>query len=161
MCCRQLQDQVYALATFSSVFSLLVGIIFVVYGVNVEMTIVGTVLNVSITGALFYGVKRNDTTHIFIWIVFSVIEVIFSIIIMCYLALQSDNMLKKYNHLLIHQSYESNVENLERVWNQRISYLAFSTVFGFLTVSLLTTLLTVKKFYDELSRRGNYQSYGR
>ena len=54
----------------------------------------GTLLNVSITGVLFYGVKWKDTTHIFIWQVFSVIESIFSIILMCYYAIQSDNILK-------------------------------------------------------------------
>ena len=161
MCCKRLKEQVYALATFSSVLSLLIGIIFVVYGINVEMTIIGTLLNLSITGVLFYGVKRKDTTHIFIWLVFSVIESIFSIFIMCYLAIQSDNMLKKYNHLLMNQSYESNNETLEKVWTQRISYLAFSIVFGFLTVSVITTLFTVKKFYDKLLRRGNHRSYGR
>ena len=161
MICNQLQEKVYAIASFISLFSLFIGIYLVVYGINVEMTIVAMILNISITGVLFNGVKRKDTTHIFIWLVFSVIEAIFSTILTCYFAIESDSMFKKYNILHKNHTYLSSDKTLEELSTIMYIYLAFSAAFGLLTVGLLSALFIVKKFYDDLLRRGNYRSYGR
>ena len=158
---NHLPEQVYALATFSSVFILFIGIALISYGMNVEITIILMSLHTSITGVLFYGVRKKDTTHIFVWLVFSVIEAIFSIFVVCYFAIESESFLRKYNHLKMTNSlYTPNNKTLKELGAQQYSCLAFSIAFGLFTVILLSSLVTVKKFYDELLRRGNHRSYG-
>ena len=90
---NHLPEQVYALATFSSVFVFFIGTALITYGISVEITIIFMSLHASIAGVLFYGVRRKDTTHIFVWLVISVIEAIFSIFVVCYFAIESENFL--------------------------------------------------------------------
>ena len=158
---NHLPEQVYALATFSSVFVFFIGIALITYGISVDITIIFMSLHTSIAGVLFYGVRRKDTTHIFVWLVISVIEAIFSIFVVCYFAIESENFLRKYNHLKMTNSLHTpNNRILKELGAQQYSCLAFSIAFGLFTVILLSTSVTVKKFYDELLRRGNHRSYG-
>ena len=158
---NHLPEQVYSLATFSSVFALFIGIALITYGINVEITIMLMCLHTSITGVLFYGVRRKDTTHLLVWLVCSLIEAIFCIAVMCYFAIESEDLLRRYNHFkMMDNLHTPNNKILKELGAQQYSYLAFSIAFGLFTVILLSSSVTVKKFYDEILRRGNHRPYG-
>ena len=159
---NHLPELVYALATFSSVFALFIGIALATYGMNVALTIILMSLHTSINGVLFYGVRRRDTTHIFVWLVFSFIEAIFCIVFVFYFVIESENFLRKYNHLKMIDSFHTpKYKVLKELGTRQYSCLAFSIAFGLFMVILLSTSVTVKKFYDELLRRGNHRSFRR
>ena len=156
---KSLQEKVRVISIFIACLTLLVGISSIVHGGDLEMSIVGIVVNISITGVLFYGAKTKDTTHLVVWLVFSVLEIIALIIGMCYFAIESAQFNIKYNYQKDSGSF--NNETMENTWNHRILYTVYSVIFGLLSIFLLSISVIVKKFYDEVQRGEAYQPHGR
>ena len=159
MCTKStsLQEQVRVISIFVACLTLLVGISSIVHGGDLEISVVGIVINISITGVLFYGAKTKDTTHLVVWLVFSVLEIIVLIIGMCYFAYEAEQLHITYNY----QKHRGtlNTEEMENIWNSRIIYTVYSVIFSLLSIFLFSISIIVKKFYDELHRRSEYQPH--
>jgi NADH:ubiquinone oxidoreductase subunit 5 (subunit L)/multisubunit Na+/H+ antiporter MnhA subunit len=134
-----------------------VGISSIVHDGDLLMTIVWIVINISISGVLFNGAKTKDTTHCLVWLVFSVLEIVVLIIGMCYFAYQAEQYHIIYNYQK--QRGSLNIEQMENIWNSRIVYTVYSVIFSVLSIFLFTISIIVKKFYDELHRRSEYQPH--
>ena len=94
---ESLQDSVRIIAIFVACLTLVVGISSIVHGGDLETSIIGIVVNISITGVLFYGAKKKDTTHLVVWLIFSLLEIIVFCIGMCYFAYEADQLRISYN----------------------------------------------------------------
>ena len=159
MCTKNtsLQEQVRVISIFVICITLLVGISSIVHGGDLEISVVGIVINISITGVLFYGAKTKDTTHLVVWLVFSVLEIIVLLLGMCYFAYEAE----KFHVIYKYEQHRGslNTEKMENIWNSRIVYTVYSVIFGLLSIFLFSISIIVKKFYDELQRRSEYQPH--
>ena len=151
---RSLQEPVRVLAIFIACLTLVVGISSIIHGGDLEMSLIGLLVNLSIAGVLFYGAKKKDTTHLVVWLVFSLIQMIGLIIGACYFAYESEQVWANYN--VVYRK-----ESMEIIWKLRVTYVVYSLVFGVLTIVLFSISIIVKKFYDELQRRETDHPYGK
>lgn len=78
-----LQEKVKVIAMFLVCLTLITGVSSIVHGGELEASLVGIAINISITGILFYGAKAKDTVHIFVWLVFALLQIVGLIIGMC------------------------------------------------------------------------------
>ena len=159
MCTKStsLQEQVRVISIFVICITLLVGISSIVHGGDLEISVVGIVINISITGILFYGAKTKDTTHLVVWLAFSVLEIIVLLLGMCYFAYEAENFHVIYNYEQHRGSLNS--ERMKNIWNSRIVYTVYSVILGLLSIFLFSISIIVKKFYDEVQRRSEYQPH--
>ena len=156
---KSLQQPVRAIAVAVAGITLLVGISSIVHGGDLEWSIGGLVVNLSITGVLFYGAKRKDTTHLVLWLVFSLIQIIGLFIGMCYFAYEAKQLLAMYKSA--YRKETVNKDMVEGIWKLRMTYIVYSLIMGVLIMILFSISIVVKKFYDELQRSETYQPYGK
>ena len=154
---KSLQDPVRIIAIFVVCLTLLVGVSSIVHGGDLEISIVGIVVNLSIYCVLFYGAKKKDTTHLVVWLAVSLAELVSLIIGICYFAYESEKLRLQQNSekLPIDPSQD------ELVFKLRVMYIVYSAVSGVLTIFLFSIMIVVKKFYNELLRSDDCQEHGR
>ena len=154
---KSLQDPVRIIAIFVVCLTLLVGVSSIVHGGDLEISIVGIVVNLSIYCILFYGAKKKDTTHLVVWLAVSLVELVSLIIGICYFAYESEKLRLQQNSekLPIDPSQD------ELVFKLRVMYIVYSAVSGVLTIFLFSIMIVVKKFYNELLRSDDCQEHGR
>ena len=153
----ELQQQVYVVVVVLAFLTIIIGAFSVVYGENLEISIVGTIINFSITGILVYGVKRQDTTHVMVWLVSSIVEMVLLVIGMSYYAIKADHIQNIYKYISENDSFQRK-ELLENISGRKLSCIVLSIIFGASTVILFCAILIVKMLYHQLQRREGYQS---
>ena len=154
---KSLQDPVRIIAIFVVCLTLVVGISSIVHGGDLEISIVGIVVNLSIYCVLFYGAKKKDTTHLVIWLAVSLAELVSLIIGICYFAYESEKL-----RLQQHSEQQPiDRSQAELLFNRRVDYIVYSTVSGVLTIFLFSIMIIVKRFHNELLRSENCQENGR
>ena len=151
-----LKQQAYVIVVVLVFLTITLGSLLMSYGGNTILSSVGIIINLSVTGILLYGVKTEDTTHVLVWLVFSLVEMIALVIGMSYYATKAANMQNIYNHL----SKDSSVPRkdlIKTIWEKHISFVVFSIIFGVSTISLLSTIFIVRMFYRRIQRRQGRQ----
>ena len=154
---KSLQDPVRIIAIFVGCLTLVVGISSIVHGGDLEISILGIVVNLSIYSVLFYGAKKKDTTHLVVWLAVSLAELVFLIIGICYFAYESEKLRLQQNS----EEQQIDPEQAELVFKLRVEYIVYSAVSGVLTIFLCSIMIVVKKFHNELLRSDNCQEHGR
>ena len=150
------KQQVYAIVVLLICLTIIVGVLSAVFGENMEMSISGTIINLSITGILYYGVKTQDTTHVLVWLVFSLFEMVTLVIVMSYYAIKAAHM-QSINRLLSKTGSFQRKELYESISERSIKYINFSIIFGSSAIILLPIIYVVKTFYDHIQRREGCQ----
>ena len=154
---KSLQDPVRIIAIFVGCLTLVVGVSAIVHGGDLEISIVGIVVNLSIYCVLFYGAKKKDTTHIVVWLAVSLAELGSFIIGICYFAYESEKLRLRRNS----EKEPIDPAQAELVFKLRVEYIVYSAVSGVLTIFLCSIMIVVKKFHNELLRSENCQEHGR
>jgi len=156
---QSLQEPVRVIAIFVVCLILLVGISSIVHGGDLETSIIGIVINISITLDLFYGAKTRSTSHLRHWLMLSLVQLSGLIIGIGYFSYESEQLRAVYNSQKSNGSF--NEEAMESVWKLRMTYIIYALVFGVLAAFLISISIIVKKFYDELqrNRRNLIESY--
>ena len=149
-----LQEKIKVIAVFLVCLTLITGISYIVHGGDLEAGLVLIVINLSITGILFYGAKAKDTVHIFVWLVFGILQIVGLIIGMCYFAYTSELLLDNYKKLKTEETRNS-------VWESRIVCIVYSVICFILAIILVIICIVVKKFYDELKRHQPFRPQGK
>ena len=150
------KQQVYAIVVLLICLTIIVGFLSAVFGENIEMSIVGIIINLSITGILYYGVKTQDTTHVLVWLVFSLFEMVTLVIGMSYYAIKAAHM-QSIKRLLSKTGSFQRKELHESISERSIKYIIFSIIFGSSAIILLPIIYVVKTFYDHIQRREGCQ----
>ena len=96
-----INKQVYLIVVVLVFFTIVFGSLLISYGGNIILSSIGMIINLSVTGILLYGVKTEDTTHVLVWLVFSLVEMIALVIAMSYYAIKAAHMLNIYNYFLL------------------------------------------------------------
>ena len=151
-----INKQVYLIVVVLVFLTIMLGSLLISYGGNTIISSVGIIINLSVTGILFYGVKTEDTTHVFVWLVFSLVEMIALVIVMSYYAIKAANMLNIYNHFLQNSSVPRQ-SLIKTIWEKHISFVVFSIIFGISTISLFSMIFIVRIFYRRIQRRQGHQ----
>ena len=151
-----INKQVYLIVVVLVFLTIMLGSLLISYGGNTIISSVGIIINLSVTGILFYGVKTEDTTHVFVWLVFSLVEMIALVIVMSYYAIKAANMLNIYNHFLQNSSVPRQ-SLIKTIWEKHISFVVFSIIFGLSTISLFSMIFIVRIFYRRIQRRQGHQ----
>ena len=157
---RSLQDPVRVIAIFLGCLTILVGVSSIVHDGDLELSIVGIAINIFISGVLFLGAKRRSTTHLMVWLMFTLLQIIVLFIGMCYFSYKANWLslqLTDYKEPL-EPSDQKELENIQKL---RIAFIVYSIVFGTLIILFIFISAIVKKFYDEIKNQQPYGTSGR
>ena len=154
---KSLQDPVRIIAIFVGCLTLVVGISSIVHGGDLEISIVGIAVNLSIYCVLFYGAKKKDTTHLVVWLAVSFAELVSFVIGICYFSYESEMLRLRQNS----EMQPLDPAEAELIFKLRVEYIVYSAVSGVLTIFLFSIMIVVKRFYNELLRCENCQEHGR
>jgi len=156
---RSLQDPVRVIAIFLGCLTILVGVSSIVHDGDLELSIVGIAINIFVSGVLFLGAKRRSTTHLMVWLMFTMLQIIGLLIGICYFSYEAESL-----RILINspQPLEPlKQETLDRIRELRIAYIVYAIVFGILITLFIFISVIVKKFYDELKNQNPFGTNGR
>ena len=151
---KNLHEQVKVIAIFLVCLILITGISSIVHGGDLEASLVGIVVSLSITSLLFYGAKNKDTCLIIIWLVLALLQIVGLLIGVCYFAYVSQLLLESYNNLNSNEAKTS-------VSKSRLVYIVYSVICSIIATILTFICIVVKKFYDELKRREPFRPQGK
>ena len=147
---KSLQEPVRVIAIFIVCLILLVGISSIVHGGDLETSIVGILINISITFVLFYGAKTRSISHLRNWLILSLMQISGLVIGIAYFAYESEQLRETYKTRKSNGSF--NNETMENILKLKMTYIIYSIVFAVLAVFVTLVFIIVKKFYDELQR---------
>ena len=156
----QIKQQVYAIIVVLVCLTIMMGVLLVVYGENLVISIAGTIVNLCLTFILLYGVKTQDTTHVLVWLVFSLVETAALVISILYYAIKAVHMHNLQKTLSNNDSFQGK-KMFENILDTGKRYKTFSIIFGCSTIILVPIIYTVKKFYDQIQREEAYQPQNR
>ena len=157
---RSLQDPVRVIAIFLGCITILVGVSIIVHDGDLELSVVGSAINIFTSGVLFLGAKRRSSTHLVVWLMFALLQIVGLVIGMCYFAYQA-NSLRISDNSSLEPTGSIGEENIENNNKFRISYIVYSIGFGILAALFIFISAVVKKFYDELRKQRPYGRNGR
>ena len=157
---RSLQDPVRVIAIFLGCLTILVGVSSIVHDGDLELSIVGIAINIFISGVLFLGAKRRSTTHLMVWLMFTLLQIIVLFIGMCYFSYKANWLSIQYDNYKepLEPSDQKELENIQKL---RIAFIVYSIVFGILITLFIFISAIVKKFYDEIKNQQPYGTSGR
>ena len=89
---RSLQDPVRVIAIFLGCLTILVGVSSIVHDGDLELSIVGIAINIFVSGVLFLGAKRRSTTHLMVWLMFTMLQIIGLLIGICYFSYEAESL---------------------------------------------------------------------
>ena len=150
------KQQVYLIVVVLVFLTITLGSLLMSYGGNTILSSVGIIINLSVTGILFYGVKTEDTTHVFVWLIFSLVEMIALVIAMSYYAVKAAHMQNIYSQLSESPSV-ARQDLIKTIWEKHISFVVFSIIFGLSTIFLFSMIFIVRIFYRRIQRRQGHQ----
>ena len=154
------KQQIYVIIVILVFLTIIMGGLSVLYGANLGIFIAGTIINLCITFILLYGVKNQDTTHVLVWLVFSLVETVALVIGMSYYAIKALHMHNIHKTLSNNDPFRSK-KLIENILDRGRRYKTFSIIFGCSTMILLPIIYAVNKFYDQIQREEAYQSQNR
>ena len=157
---RSLQDPVRVIAIFLGCLTILVGVSSIVHDGDLELSIVGIAINIFISGVLFLGAKRRSTTHLMVWLMFTLLQIIGLVVGMCYFSYEAQSLSTLYNSLPS-EPLPLPGEKLENIHELRIAYIVYAIVCGILIALFLFISVIVKKFHDEIKRQDPFGTSGR
>ena len=155
-----IKQQVYAIIVILVCLTIMMGVLLVVYGENLVLSIAGTIVNLCLTFTLLYGVKTQDTTHVFVWLVFSLVETVALVIGTSYYAIKAVHMHNIQKTLSETNSFQSK-KLFENILDRENKYKTVSIIFGCSTIILVPIIYAVKKFHDEIQREEACQPQNR
>ena len=155
-----LQDPVRVIAIFLGCLTILVGVSSIVHDGDLELSIVGMSINIFISGVLFLGAKGRSSTHLVVWLMFSLLQIIGLVIAMGYFAYRA-NSFPTLDTTSLEPTGSLGQEEIENNQDFKIAYIVYSIVSGILAALFLFISVIVKKFYDELIRQQPYGTNGR
>ena len=155
-----IKQKVYAIIVVLVCLTIIMGVLLVVYGENLVISVGGTIVNICLTFILLYGVKTQDTTHVLVWLVFSLVETVALVIGISYYAIKAVHMHNIQKTLSNNDSFQSR-KMFENILDTGKRYKSFSIIFGCSTIILVPIIYTVKKYYHQIQREEAYQPQNR